>query len=210
MTAARSNPPDPPLMTVEEFFDWPGDGTETKFDLYEGAPRAMAPSLPVHGLIQANAARLFGQHLRVLGRRCPVITEAALTPRMGNNINVRIPDVVVTCAPLGPKDRIVAEPLLIVEVLSPSNERVTQGNVWSYGSIPSVREILLLRSDRVQAEIATKDADGVWPICRRIYIAGSTVTLESIDLSVPVEEFYDLTGLPAPSDANGADATISD
>jgi hypothetical protein len=25
-----------------------------------------------------------------------------------------------------------------------------------------------------------------------------------------VEEFYDLTGLPAPSDANGSDATISD
>lgn len=202
MTSLRADLPTlPPLMTVEAFFDWPGDGTETRYDLYEGEPRAMAPASPVHGLIQANAARLFGNHLAAAGRRCPVMTEAALTPRLGADINLRIPDVVVTCAPLGPKDRVVAEPLLIVEVMSPSNERVTQGNVWSYSSIPSVREILLLRSDRVQAEVATKDADGVWPVCRRIYLAGSSVTLESIGLTAAVEDFYALTPLLDDPDA---------
>lgn len=202
MTSLRADLPTlPPLMTVEAFFDWPGDGTETRYDLYEGEPRAMAPASPVHGLIQANAARLFGNHLAAAGRRCPVMTEAALTPRLGADINLRIPDVVVTCAPLGPKDRVVAEPLLIVEVMSPSNERVTQGNVWSYSSIPSVREILLLRSDRAQAEVATKDADGVWPVCRRIYLAGSSVTLESIGLTAAVEDFYALTPLLDDPDA---------
>lgn len=202
MTRLRADQPTfPPLMTVDEFFDWPGDGTETRYDLYEGEPRAMAPASPVHGLIQANAAGMFREHLRAAGRRCPVMTEAALTPRLGADINLRIPDVVVTCSPLGPKDRVVAEPLLIVEVLSPSNERVTQGNVWSYSSIPSVREILLLRSDRVQAEVATKDADGVWPVCRRIYLAGSSLTLESIGLTAAVDDFYALTPLLDDPDA---------
>lgn len=202
MTSLRADRPTfPPLMTVDEFFDWPGDGTETRYDLYEGAPRAMAPASPVHGLIQANTARLFGNHLAAAGRRCPVMTEAALTPRLGADINLRIPDIVVTCTPLGPQDRVVAEPLLIVEVLSPSNERVTQGNVWSYSSIPSVREILLLRSDRVQAEVATKDADGVWPVCRRVYLAGSSLTLESIGLTAAVEDFYALTPLLDDPDA---------
>lgn len=60
MTSARADQPTfPPLMTVEEFFDWPGDGTETRYDLYEGAPQAMAPASPVHGLIQANAVEDF-------------------------------------------------------------------------------------------------------------------------------------------------------
>lgn len=210
MTSARADKPIfPPPMTVAAFLDWPGDGTETRYDLYEGEPRAMAPASPVHGLIQANAARLFGNHLSALGRRCPVMTEAALTPRLGADINLRIPDVVVTCAPLTAQDRVVAEPLLIVEVLSPSNERVTQGNVWSYSSIPSVREIVLLRSDRVQAEVATKDAAGVWPVCRRIYLAGAAVTLESIGLTVAVEDFYALTPLldAPPLDAPADDST---
>lgn len=202
MTSLRVDQPTfPPLMTVDEFFDWPGDGTETRYDLYEGEPRAMAPASPVHGLIQANAAGMFREHLRAAGRRCPVMTEAALTPRLGADINLRIPDVVVTCSPLGPKDRVVAEPLLIVEVLSPSNERVTQGNVWSYSSIPSVRQILLLRSDRVQAEVAMKDADGVWPVYRRVYLAGSSLTLESIGLTAAVEDFYALTPLLDDPDA---------
>jgi Uma2 family endonuclease len=34
----------PSRMTVEEFLDWPGDGSATKFELVDGEPRAMAPA----------------------------------------------------------------------------------------------------------------------------------------------------------------------
>lgn len=187
------------MMTVDEFLDWPGDGTATKYDLADGVPRAMAPSMPVHGLIQANAARLLGNHMAAQRRLCPVLTEAAVIPRLGNNANLRIPDVTLTCARLSASDRVVAEPLLIVEVLSPSNEPETRNNVWSYISIPSLREVLLLRSDRVQAEAASRGPDGAWPIGWRIYPAGSTMTLESIGFTAPVEVFYALTHLLEPA-----------
>ena len=48
----------PSRMTVEEFLDWPGDGSERKFQLIEGEPVAMAPASVTHGIIQANVVGL--------------------------------------------------------------------------------------------------------------------------------------------------------
>jgi hypothetical protein len=47
-------------------------------------------------------------------------------------------------------------------LLSPSNESETRENVWGYTTIPSVREILLIRSTRVAAELIRHGADGSW------------------------------------------------
>ena len=38
-------------MTLAEFLAW-DDGTDTAYELVGGAPRAMAPARPRHGLIQ--------------------------------------------------------------------------------------------------------------------------------------------------------------
>jgi Uma2 family endonuclease len=34
----------PSRMTVDEFLDWPGDGSAQKFELIDGELRAMAPA----------------------------------------------------------------------------------------------------------------------------------------------------------------------
>ena len=57
----------PTRMTVAEFLDWPGDGSRRKFQLIDGDPRAMAPASITHGIIQANFARLSGNHLTATG-----------------------------------------------------------------------------------------------------------------------------------------------
>ena len=44
----------PPLMTVAEFLEWPGDGTGTRYELVDGVLRAMAPASDNHGTIQTN------------------------------------------------------------------------------------------------------------------------------------------------------------
>jgi Uma2 family endonuclease len=62
----------PPAMSVTEFLAWsPPDGD--RWELVDGTPRAMAPSSPRHGAIQAEAARQIGNRLaacrtRVFGR----------------------------------------------------------------------------------------------------------------------------------------------
>jgi Uma2 family endonuclease len=57
------------------------------------------------------------------------------------------PDVVVvrpqTGADADPAFGLLAEPIVVIEILSPSNANDTWGNVVLYTTIPSVREILV-------------------------------------------------------------------
>jgi Uma2 family endonuclease len=72
-------------MSVAEFVAWPGDGSGAKFELVDGEPRAMAPASVTHGLIQANLARLLGNHLA--DTRCHVVVAPGVIPRVRAGFN---------------------------------------------------------------------------------------------------------------------------
>ena len=82
------------------------------------------------------------------------------------------------------------DPILIVEILSPGNEAETRENVWAYATIPSVNEILLVRSTEIGAELLRRQADGTWPAEPQLLTAGDEVTLASLDFSGPLAAFY--------------------
>ena len=42
-------------MSLAEFLEW-DDGTDTRYELIDGRPRAMAPPIEAHGTIVANLA----------------------------------------------------------------------------------------------------------------------------------------------------------
>jgi Uma2 family endonuclease len=178
----------PAAMTVAEFLAWnPGDD---RWELVDGTPRAMAPSAPRHGAIQAEAARLIGNGLAELRPTCRVVTEAGIQPKVRANLNVRVPDLAVTCAAWDPNDGLLREPLLVVEILSPSNKADTWANVWSYVTIPSVLEILVLHTADVRADLLRREEDGTWPDNPLALTLGDTVTLESIEFTAPIAAFY--------------------
>jgi Uma2 family endonuclease len=54
----------PPLMTVDEFLAWPGDGTDTRYEVVDGVLRAMAPTTNAHGITQSNLIISMGNPLR--------------------------------------------------------------------------------------------------------------------------------------------------
>jgi hypothetical protein len=155
-------------MTVDEFIAWVGDG---RWQLVDGEPRAMAPANATHGIIQANVAYTLTRHLRDAGSPCRAVTEPAIVPRVRARSNMRVPDVAVTCSRIDAGQLALPDPLLVVEILSPSNESETWENVWTYVSIPSVQEILVLRSafNRGRCAAAThgrhvaRGADPDWP-----------------------------------------------
>jgi len=76
---------------------------------------------------------------------------------------MRVPDLAVSCEASSVGQRGLTEPTLVIEILSPSNESETRENVWAYTTIPTVREILLIRSTRIAAELIRLGADGVRP-----------------------------------------------
>ena len=104
---------------------------------------------------------LINRHLAEKNSPCFVVTAPGVVPRVQSDINMRVPDLAVTCSPGLPGDRALRDPVLIIEILSPSNRAETWMNVWSYTTIPSVREILVLHSDKIGAELLRRGADGM-------------------------------------------------
>lgn len=180
-------------MTVDEFLVWEPDDLR-RYELVEGVPQAMAPASNAQGLLQSELGAIIRDDLRANRPGCVVLSNPGVVPKLRPGINFRIPDLGVTCTPVVPTATSLPEPVLLVEILSPSNQSETLVNVWTYTTIPSVREILVLRSDRLAADLLRRGADGSWPD-RTTSVAGDTLELASIGFSLSLAELYRPTGL---------------
>jgi Uma2 family endonuclease len=188
----------PPAMTVDDFVAWPGDGKGGKYELVDGHVRLMSPAQPTHARIQSRLARLLGNHLGDAGTRCAVLTEVPIELRIKAKTNLRVPDLAVSCAPDTKNLKALPDPLLLIEILSPSNTAETWSNVWAYTTIPSVREILILHSTEMAAELLRREANGNWPSEPEPISSDGTINLETIALDLPLIEVYRGTYLVAP------------
>jgi Uma2 family endonuclease len=90
-----------------------------------------------------------------------------------------------------------AEPILLIEILSPGNEIETWANIWTYTTISTVMEILIVSSIRVEAELLRRHDDGTWPEAPEKIGAESEVSLESIGFTAALRDFYRTTALTA-------------
>jgi Uma2 family endonuclease len=190
----------PPLarMTLIEFLQWePVDPSARSWQLIDGEPVAMAPGSDAHGGIQAELAALLRNHLLQQGSPCRVATEPGIVPKLRADRNYRIPDIGVTCAPPS-RNLMFPEPVLLIEILSPSNEVETWANVWTYASIPSVTEILVVHSTRVAAELLRREPNGQWPDEPVVLGPEDVLTLTSVAFTVPLRSIYRTTVLATP------------
>jgi hypothetical protein len=67
--------------------------------------------------------------------------------------------------------------------------------VWSYTTIPSVREIVVVHSARVFAELLRRGADGNWPAEPEEIGPDGTLRLDSIGFACPLPAVYAQTHL---------------
>jgi Uma2 family endonuclease len=182
-------------MTVAEFLSWDnGDWSGRRWQLINGDPVAMDPAGETHGALVAEIARLLGNHLLERRSSCRILVEPGIIPRADSVRNFRIPDLGVTCSPAA-AGQVVPEPTLLIEVLSPSNAASTRANFWAYTTIPTVQEILIVHSTRLEAELLRRGADGVWPEAPAVIHPPAALELASIGLSAPLEALYRTTGL---------------
>ena len=185
----------PVRMTVAEFLKWDAQD-DFRYELVDGEPRAMAPASTVHGFLKNELGALIRNHLREKASGCEVVANPGIVPRLLSEHNVRIPDLAVTCSPLAAGQATLPDPVLVIEILSPSNQAKTWTNVWAYTSIPSVQEILVLRADRIAADLLRRSPQGEWPE-RPTVLADGDLVLESIDFRVALAVLYTRTGLMA-------------
>lgn len=184
------------LMTVDEFLHWE-DGTDRRFELIHGQPVMMAPPAPLHGALAMRMGRALGNRLQP---PCEVLGEAGiLLPWSGRNFYVA--DLAVSCTPLG-NELWCPDPVLIVEVLSPSTEALDRTvKLRAYRRLPSVQDILLVSSVEVAVEHYARAGDG-W----RFYDLGpgDTIRLAGLRIELPIDALYAGLDLGPPSEAMGA------
>jgi Uma2 family endonuclease len=185
MTALPEQPVTP--MTLDEFFAWDGAGHAGKLELVNGVVRAMSPASATHGMIQGNILFAIKAHLR--GSRCRAIPEAPIIPPFKTSLNARVPDIAVSCAPLT-DSKVFEKPVLIVVVLSPSNQDATWDSIGALAGLVSLTEILVVQSTFIEAQVYRRDATGAWPSAPETTTAGGTIRLASIDLDLPINEVY--------------------
>jgi Uma2 family endonuclease len=170
-------------MTLAEFLDW-DDGTDRRYQLVSGIALMMAPAAEAHG----ELALALGAKIRArLKTPCRIIGEGGLAiPDRADTFYVA--DLVVTCAPRAPSRCMVAEPVLVVEVLSPSTSRVDRlRKVADYRSLPSVQEIVLLSADERRVEVQRRMADG-WRV--EDLISQAELDLACCNATIPLETIY--------------------
>ncbi len=183
----------PPKVTVDEFLAW-DDGTDVRYELIGGEIVAMTPPSPAHSKI---AARLTAMIQRALQPPCDVYVEAGI--RLTEKADAYYQaDLAVSCTPLKPNDTDVPEPIVIVEVLSPStaaHDRATK--LPDYRTIPTVREIALVSATAMKAELWHR-AEGGWTV-NDLEGAGAVLGFESLGIEVPLATVYEGVAFKAES-----------
>ena len=193
MPSAREKIPEP--MTVADFLAWSGDQSGRKYQLVDGELTAMSPGSATHGTIQMTLGRLIGNSLVERTSQCRVVSEPPVATRIRANVNLRVPDLGVTCVPDAPGQQTLPDPIVLIEVLSPGNASDTWDNVWSYTTIPSVREIVVVHSTRILAEVLRRDAEGNWPAEPEEVGPEGELRLESVGFSCAMTAVYAQTHL---------------
>ena len=141
-----------PRMTVAEFLDWSEEQPDNaRYELVAGAPlRLMAPTNIRHARIQRNVSDALRAAIRSAGASCEVFDAGPGVAVGLDGDECRIPDVVVTCATeIDETARLVPEPVIVVEVASPSTRLADiNDKVEFYGGIASVQHYLVIEQDR--------------------------------------------------------------
>jgi Uma2 family endonuclease len=152
--------------------------------LLDGMTVMMAPSLEAHGELAAALAMQLGSRVKP---PCRVISEAGIViPDRADTYYVA--DLAVTCAPREPGRRMVVEPVLVVEVLSPWTGQVDHWRkVADYRTLPSVQEILVVFSDERRVEVQRRTPEG-WRV--EDLIGQAEIGLSVCDAPVPLDAPY--------------------
>lgn len=177
-------------MTVSDFLELKGDGTGTIYELVDGVLRAQDAASDAHGTIQTRLGTLLTIHLDATRPGCRVVSNPGIQPRLQGKRNYRIPELGVTCTPNRGDVHLMPDAILLIEVLSPSNEADTWSNIPLYASVTSVTEILIVNSKKVEAELLRRAADGSWPQDPEVIGPGGTIRLESIGLDLALADVY--------------------
>ncbi len=175
--------------TEDEYFEF----ERLSFGRWEyvgGEIRAMSGGTANHSTIAVNVAAALRAALLFNGCR---VFGSDMRVHTGDGVNT-FPDVSVVCGPLsfhrGRSDTL-ANPLLIVEVLSDSTEPYDRAAKFRhYQTIPALTDYLLVSQHEARAELYTRRGDH-WEY-RAVTGLDAAMTLPSVETTLALSDVYAL------------------
>lgn len=191
---AKAKPESDLPRTVDEFERW----VETQEEIWEfinGELVMMGEASLNHAIIKDNIFAELRQALA--GRPCRVFNEGV---RIRQSRMSARPDVTVSCSPLDHSTPNIAEPVVIVEVLSPTTEGRDSQKWRSYRLIPSLQHFMTVAQDGREVTLHTRVAPFEWQ--ERVIREGG-VELTALGISLTLEAIYAETDVPPAGSAAG-------
>ena len=150
---------------------------------------AMAGGSDRHNRISFNLASLLDRKLK--GTDCEVFI-ADLKVKADND-TFYYPDVFVTCEQRPQSPYFREQPVLIIEVVSPSTRQIDRREKLKvYRLIPSLKEYVIVEQDRKHVEVHRREPDGNWTTYFFNELEQKAVVeFQSVDLSTEIGAIYD-------------------
>jgi Uma2 family endonuclease len=185
-----------PRLTVEEYLAIE-EAAEIKSEFYQGEMFAMAGATYAHSRIASNACRHLGN---LLAEQPCGVCDSDMRIHIPQTGLFTYADVVVVCGEpkfLDRKQMTLLNPTLIVEVLSPSTEAYDRGKKFEhYQSIDSLREYVLIASDRVSVMVHRRQSESQW-LTMTVTSLDGRMELESVACRLMLNEVYKKVEFPA-------------
>ncbi|HVZ32724.1 MAG TPA: Uma2 family endonuclease [Polyangiaceae bacterium] len=170
--------------------------SDVKHEWEDGTARAMSGGTPEHGRLAVRFTALLGA---ALGDRPCEAFSSDVKVRIAAANRSYYPDASVVCGALqraADDADAIANPIVVVEVLSDSTEARDRGvKRRHYQLLTSLKEYVLVSQSEPFVEVWRRTEDG-WSVHE--YGPAGTVRLQSIDVAISVDELY-RSRLPASS-----------
>ena len=178
-----------PSLTPEQYLEIERSAPE-RSEFWNGEMFALSGASVRHGVITGNI--LAGLHARLREGPCRVFPPD-LKILVAPTGLFAYPDVVVVCGRPEYLDEVrdvVKNPILLVEVLSPSTEAWDRGGKFAhYRQLPTLREVLFVAQDEVRVEQYTRQEAATWLLTEASTL-DAVIHVASLGCVLPVAEIY--------------------
>ena len=177
-----------PFLTPEQYLEIE-EKAEFKSEYWEGQMYAMAGGTPRHS--DASGGALTALRNRLKGKRCGVFN-SDLRLRDAQSKFYTYPDIAIVCAvPEFDAKHTLTNPIVLVEVLSPSTEAHDRGFKFErYQHITTLRDYVLIAQDKARVEIFSRQPDNSWHY-QAFEGLDATALIPAVDVLLPLQEIYD-------------------
>lgn len=188
MSTTRS--PEATPMTAEEFVRWSQAQQEgERYELVDGFPVRLRAETVSHAERKAAVWLALRNALRQSGADCRAFTDG-VSVRVAPD-RVREPDALVNCGPYEPGDLTVPNPVVVVEVVSPSSALTDNGRkLIDYFALPSILHYLIVYAEEGRV-VHHRRADAAGQIFTAILGRDADLLLDPPGITLPVEAFWD-------------------